>query len=73
MCRESKWESRHANWRCNTVDCPPPNRESRENRNVYGSDYILTRPEEFADGVKACFDDERDYQMPAWPELVGSG
>jgi 3-oxoacyl-[acyl-carrier-protein] synthase II len=34
---------------------------------VYGSDYILTRPEEFADGVKACFDSEKNYQMPAWP------
>lgn len=45
----------------------PESRNPERTGIVYGSDYILTRPEEFADGVKACFDDERDYQMPAWP------
>lgn len=34
---------------------------------VFGSDYILTRPEEFADGVKACMDDQSRFQMPLWP------
>ncbi|XZE20564.1 beta-ketoacyl-[acyl-carrier-protein] synthase family protein [Pirellulaceae bacterium SH449] len=34
---------------------------------VYGSDYILTRPEEFADGVKACCDGDQNFRMPAWP------
>ncbi|XZE45364.1 beta-ketoacyl-[acyl-carrier-protein] synthase family protein [Pirellulaceae bacterium SH467] len=34
---------------------------------VFGSDYILTRPEEFADGVKACMDDQHHFQMPLWP------
>jgi 3-oxoacyl-[acyl-carrier-protein] synthase II len=35
---------------------------------VYGSDYILTRPEEYADGVKACFDEALAFQMDKWPE-----
>ncbi len=35
---------------------------------VYGSDYILTRPEEYADGVKACFDAQQQFQMSAWPQ-----
>ncbi|AMV31859.1 3-oxoacyl-[acyl-carrier-protein] synthase 2 [Pirellula sp. SH-Sr6A] len=34
---------------------------------VFGSDYILTRPEEFADGVKACMDDHNQFPMPLWP------
>ncbi len=34
---------------------------------VYGSDYILTRPEEFADGVTACLDDKHEFDMAKWP------
>ena len=34
---------------------------------VYGSDYILTRPEEFADGVAACFDSDKKFQISRWP------
>lgn len=45
----------------------PTTRNPERTGIVYGSDYILTRPEEFADGVKACFDSEGRYQMPAWP------
>ena len=36
---------------------------------VYGSDYILTRPEEFSDGVLACFDSNRIFQMRLWPTV----
>ena len=35
---------------------------------VYGSDYIVTRPEEFADGVKACFNEQDEFQMNQWPQ-----
>ncbi len=34
---------------------------------VYGSDYILTRPEEYADGVRACLDEEGEFQLSEWP------
>lgn len=34
---------------------------------TYGSDYILTRPEEFTDGVNACCDDQHHFQMNKWP------
>lgn len=34
---------------------------------VYGSDYILTRPEEFADAVTACFDSNQHFQIAKWP------
>jgi 3-oxoacyl-[acyl-carrier-protein] synthase II len=36
---------------------------------VYGSDYIITRPEEFADGISACLSPEMSFQMPQWPTV----
>lgn len=34
---------------------------------VYGSDYILTRPEEYADGVRVCLDENREFCYEKWP------
>jgi 3-oxoacyl-[acyl-carrier-protein] synthase II len=34
---------------------------------VYGSDYILTRPEEFADGVTECSLPAHKFEMGRWP------
>jgi hypothetical protein len=45
----------------------PATRNPERTGIVFGSDYILTRPEEYADGVKACFDDQEHFQMPLWP------
>ena len=36
---------------------------------VYGSDYILTRPEEYADGVTACLDANHDFDASKWPTI----
>ena len=36
---------------------------------TYGCDYILTRPEEFADGIRACKDDEGDLHREDWPTV----
>ena len=46
----------------------PATRNPERTGIVFGSDYILTRPEEYADGVKACFDDQEHFQMPLWPD-----
>jgi 3-oxoacyl-[acyl-carrier-protein] synthase II len=35
---------------------------------VYGSDYIITRPEEYADGVAACLDSNHHFQNALWPQ-----
>ncbi len=35
---------------------------------VYGSDYILTRPEEYIDGMIACRDSEGHVDVEEWPE-----
>ncbi len=34
---------------------------------VYGSDYIMTLPDEFAAGVHACQGDQGRFEMEAWP------
>jgi len=45
----------------------PATRNPERSGIVYGSDYILTRPEEFADGVSACFDANKVFDMKRWP------
>lgn len=45
----------------------PESRNPERTGIVYGSDYILTRPEEFSDGVTACFDANKNFQMERWP------
>ena len=47
----------------------PESRNPERTGIVYGSDYILTRPEEFSDGVSACMDSNRLFQMPLWPTV----
>lgn len=34
---------------------------------LFGCDYILTRPEEYADGVNGCRDEERTFHIERWP------
>jgi 3-oxoacyl-[acyl-carrier-protein] synthase II len=34
---------------------------------LFGSDYILTRPEEYADGVENCRDAAREFHVERWP------
>lgn len=34
---------------------------------VYGSDYILTRPEEYADGVRVCLNENHEFCYEKWP------
>jgi 3-oxoacyl-[acyl-carrier-protein] synthase II len=36
---------------------------------VYGSDYIITRPEEYADGVAACLNDAKTFDATQWPTV----
>ena len=45
----------------------PASRNPERSGIVYGSDYILTRPEEFADGVTACFDSHKVFDIKRWP------
>lgn len=35
---------------------------------LFGSDYIITRPEEFASGVQNCLDDQQEFQMTQWAD-----
>lgn len=35
---------------------------------LFGCDYILTRPEEFADGVRSCRATADKFEVPQWPQ-----
>lgn len=35
---------------------------------VFGSDYIMTRPDEFVTAVRECVDDEGEFQFDRWAE-----
>lgn len=35
---------------------------------VFGSDYILTEPEEFADGVRSCLREDRSFDFSRWAQ-----
>lgn len=35
---------------------------------VYGSDHIMTMPQEYADGVAACLDSQKKFQFTRWGE-----
>jgi len=35
---------------------------------VYGSDYIMSRPEEFAEGVRSCLDANGQFQFDRWSQ-----
>lgn len=47
----------------------PETRNPERTGIVYGSDYIVTRPEEYSDGVAACMDADGNFQMPLWPTI----
>ncbi len=34
---------------------------------VFGSDYIMSRPEEYVDGVRACHDEQKAFHVEWWP------
>ncbi|MFN6130220.1 MAG: beta-ketoacyl-[acyl-carrier-protein] synthase family protein [Planctomycetota bacterium] len=45
----------------------PSSRDPERFGIVYGSDYILTRPEEYADGVRACLNEQGEFCYEKWP------
>ena len=45
----------------------PESRNPERTGIVYGSDYIVTRPEEFSDGVTACLDAQKAFELYRWP------
>jgi 3-oxoacyl-[acyl-carrier-protein] synthase II len=68
MCREIEMgvaACQMALAHCGLAD--PASRNPERTGIVYGSDYILTRPEEFADGVTACFNADKQFQIARWP------
>jgi 3-oxoacyl-[acyl-carrier-protein] synthase II len=46
------------------LDSVPPERIGT----MFGSDYILTMPSEYIDGVRACLDEHRQFHLENWGE-----
>lgn len=70
MCREIEMGVAACQMALNHSGLADPSARNPERTGiVYGSDYILTRPEEFADGVAACSDSNKHFQISQWPTI----
>jgi 3-oxoacyl-[acyl-carrier-protein] synthase II len=51
------------------ADCRLPEGDRQPDRYgvLFGCDYILTRPEEYADGVRKCRDEGGEFRIERWP------
>ncbi len=47
----------------------PENRDRDRTGVLYGCDYIMSLPEEFADGIKKCLDDEGNFHFEKWGQI----
>jgi 3-oxoacyl-[acyl-carrier-protein] synthase II len=73
MCREIEMGVAACQWALHDSGLASGVRDPHRIGIVYGSDYILTRPEEFEDGVRTCEEEARkhghDFQIRDWPNL----
>lgn len=49
--------------------CPPRTGIAIGRRGEYGCDYIMSLPEEFAEGIRRCIDAEGQFHFEKWAEL----
>lgn len=66
MCREiqmgvaaAQMSLADAGWSMSDID-------SERTGVVYGSDYIMTTPDEFVEGIRGCFDENQAFQYDRW-------
>jgi len=67
MCREIEMGVAACQWALHDCGLDASRRDPQRTGIVYGSDYILTRPEEFSDGIAACHDDQGQFHIEQWP------
>ncbi len=68
MCREIQLGVAAAQLALHDAGLSPSAHPSERLGVVYGSDYIMTLPDEFAAGVKACVDDGGKFEWQRWAE-----
>lgn len=68
MCREIQMGVAAAQHALNDAHLGVDVRDSDRTGIVYGSDYIMTLPDDFIDGVKSCQDSAGEFQVSKWAE-----
>ncbi len=68
MCREIEMGVAAAQLAIHDSGLTPESRDPERTGVIYGCDYIMTLPEEFAEGIRACLDDERRFHFEQWAE-----
>ncbi len=66
MCREIQMGVASAQRALNSAQLAPGDYDSDRTGVIYGSDYILTAPEEFTEGVRNCLTPEHDFDFTRW-------
>lgn len=69
MCREIEMGLAAAQKALQHAGLGPENRDPDRCGVIFGSDYILTRPEEFSDGTVACNDARGVFHIENWPTM----
>ena len=66
MCREIQMGVASAQRALNSAQLAPGDYDNDRTGVVYGSDYILTAPDEFTEGVRNCLTPEREFDFTKW-------
>lgn len=69
MCREIEMGVAAAQLALTDAQLSADVRDANRTGVVYGSDYIMTLPEEFAAGIAKCMDEHGKFQFERWSEL----
>ncbi len=68
MCREIEMGVAAAQLALHDSGLTDENRDRDRTGVIYGCDYIMTLPEEFAAGIHACLDEQQDFHFDQWAD-----
>jgi 3-oxoacyl-[acyl-carrier-protein] synthase II len=68
MCREIEMGVAAAQLAITDAALAPETRDRDRTGVIYGCDYIMTLPEEFAAGIKACLDEKHEFHFDQWAD-----
>jgi 3-oxoacyl-[acyl-carrier-protein] synthase II len=68
MCREIQMAVAAAQRALQDAGLKPGNYDCDRTGVVFGSDYILTEPQEFTDGVRSCLSEDKHFEFSRWAQ-----
>ncbi|MEL7499187.1 MAG: beta-ketoacyl-[acyl-carrier-protein] synthase family protein [Planctomycetota bacterium] len=68
MCRDIKLGVAAAQLAINDAGLTPDNYDPARFGTVFGSDYIITVPNDYASGIQQCLDEDHQFQFSDWAE-----